>query len=306
MRIFGGDRLRGVMETLGVPEDEPIEHHYVTKSIEMAQRRVEQNNLAIRKHLLEYDNVMNRQRSAVYEWRDEILRTEDPKALLLEMVEDVVDDILPEYVGRSHHPEDWDIEGLCSWADGIFGFAPKLEISETTTVTDLGEDLKRRLTEAYEERELLNGPELMRFVVRVEMLRVLDEKWKDHLYLMDHLRESVRLRSYGQVDPLIEYKREAVGTFDGMVQSVRAETLGSVFRARFVRPERKRGRVPARDRQKLSAPVADAAAFSMFGRPNVSDPAPQPVAPRRVGKKVGRNEPCPCGSGKKYKKCCGR
>ena len=142
--------------------------------------------------------------------------------------------------------------------------------------------------------------------MRAEMLRVLDDKWKDHLYAMDYLRESVRLRSYGQVDPLVEYKREAVAMFDDMVQSVRADTLGSAFRVRFVRPERKRRRAVARDRQRLSAPEADTAAFSMFDRPKAADPAPQPVAPRRVGKKVGRNEPCPCGSGKKYKKCCGR
>jgi preprotein translocase subunit SecA len=305
MRIFGGDRLRGIMETLGVPEDEPIEHHYVTKSIEMAQRRVEQNNLGARKHLLEFDNVMNRQRSAVYEWREEILGSDDPKALLLEMVEDVVEEIVPEYVGRSHHHEEWDVEGLRGWTQDVLGFAPKLEISETTTVTDLGEELKKRIVEAYEERELLNGPDLMSFVVRAEMLRVLDDKWKDHLYAMDYLRESVRLRSYGQVDPLIEYKKEAVAMFDDMVQSVRADTLGSAFRVRFVRPERKRRRAVARDRQSLSAPAANEAAFSMFDRPKASDPAPQPVAPRRVGKKVGRNEPCPCGSGKKYKKCCG-
>ncbi len=306
MRIFGGDRLRGVMEKLGVPEDEPIEHHYVTKSIEMAQRRVEQNNLAARKHLLEFDNVMNRQRTAVYEWREEILGSDDPKALLLEMVEDVVEEIIPEYVAGSHHPEDWDTEGLRSWAQEIFGFAPrKLEVSETTTMTDLGDELKKRITEAYEERELLNGPELMSFVVRAEMLRVLDDKWKDHLYAMDYLRESVRLRSYGQVDPLIEYKKEAVAMFDDMVASVRADTLGSAFRVRFVRPERRRRRAAVRDRQSLSAPEANEAAFSMFDRPKASDPAPQPVGPRRVGKKVGRNEPCPCGSGKKYKKCCG-
>jgi preprotein translocase subunit SecA len=281
MRIFGGDRVRGIMESLGVPEDEPIEHRYVTKSIEMAQRRVEQNNLAARKHLLEFDNVMNEQRSAVYEWREEILKSDDPKALLLEMVEDVVEEIVPEYVGRSHHPEDWDVEGLRSWAEGVFGFTPKLEISETTTVTDLGDQLENRVTEAYGERELLNGPDLMRFVVRAEMLRVLDDKWKDHLYAMDYLRESVRLRSYGQVDPLIEYKKEAVAMFDDMVQ------------------ERKGRRAVARDRQRLSAPEADAAAFSMFDRSGAkaADPAPQPVGPRRVGKKVGRNEPCPCGSG---------
>jgi len=308
MRIFGGDRVRGIMERLGVPEDEPIEHRYVTKSIEMAQRRVEQNSLAARKHLLEYDNVMNRQRSAVYEWREEILKGDDPKALLLEMVEDVVEEIVPEYAGKSHHPEDWDVEGLRDWAQGIFGFAPKLEVSESTTVTDLGDQLEKRVTEAYGERELLNGPELMSFVVRAEMLRVLDDKWKDHLYAMDYLRESVRLRSYGQVDPLVEYKKEAVAMFDDMVQSVRADTLRSAFRVRFVRRERKGRRAVAGDRQRLSAPVADAAAFSTFAGPGpkTADPAPQPVAPRRVGKKVGRNEPCPCGSGKKYKKCCGR
>jgi preprotein translocase subunit SecA len=305
MRIFGGERLRGVMETLGVPEDEPIEHRYVTKSIEMAQRRVEQNNLAIRKHLLEYDNVMNRQRSAVYGWRNEILKSEDARALLLEMVHDVVEEVIPEHVGGSQHPEDWDTDALCKWVADVFGFAPRLDISETGTAGDLQEELLRQIKRVYEERELLNGPELMKFVARAEMLRVLDEKWKDHLYAMDYLRESVRLRSYGQVDPLIEYKREALAMFDDMVQSVRSETLGSVFKLRFVRPERKRREVFARDRQTLSAPMADTAAFSRFANAQMSDPNPQPVAPRRIGKKVGRNEPCPCGSGKKYKKCCG-
>ncbi len=305
MRIFGGERLRGVMETLGVPEDEPIEHRYVTKSIEMAQRRVEQNNLAIRKHLLEYDDVMNRQRSAVYEWRNEILRSEDPRALLLGMISDVVADVAAEHIGASHHPEDWDIDALGKWVEGIFGFTPRLDVSETDSLADLQEDVIRQIERAYEARELENGPELMRFVVRAEMLRVLDEKWKDHLYSMDYLRESVRLRSYGQVDPLIEYKREALAMFDDMVQSVRTETLSSVFKVRFVRPEKKRREVFARDRQKLLAPVANAAAFSRFASAAIPDPNPQPVAPRRVGKRVGRNEPCPCGSGKKYKKCCG-
>ena len=306
MRIFGGERLRGIMETLGVPEDEPIEHRYVTKSIEMAQRRVEQDNLGIRKRLLEYDNVMNRQRTAVYEWRNEILQCEDAGALLLEMVQDVVEEVVEEYVGGSRHPEDWDIDGLCEWTVGVFGFSPKLAASESDTDADVQEDLKKQIEKAYEERELMSGPELMQLVVRDVMLRVLDGKWKDHLLAMDYLRESVRLRAHGQVDPLIEYKREAFAMFDEMVQSVRSDSLGAVFKLRFVRPEKqKRREVFGRDRQKLSAPAANPSAFSGFASAQMSDPNPQPVAPRRVAKKVGRNAPCPCGSGKKYKKCCG-
>ena len=315
MRIFGGERLRGIMETLGVPEDEPIEHRYVTKSIEMAQRRVEQDNLGIRKRLLEYDNVMNRQRSAVYEWRDEILQREDARALMLEMVQDVVEETVEEYVGGSRHAEDWDVDALRDWAAGVFGFTPKLVMPELESASDVREELTRQIERAYEERELLNGQELMRLVVRDVMLRVLDERWKDHLLAMDYLRESVRLRAHGQVDPLIEYKREAFAMFDEMVQSVRGDTLGALFKLRLVRPEKKRREVFSRDRQKLSAPAANPASFSGFAGaemagakmsgPRMSDPNPQPVAPRRVGKKVGRNAPCPCGSGKKYKKCCG-
>jgi preprotein translocase subunit SecA len=315
MRIFGGERLRGIMETLGVPEDEPIEHRYVTKSIEMAQRRVEQDNLGIRKRLLEYDNVMNRQRSAVYEWRDEILQCEDARALMLEMVQDVVEETVDEYVGQSRHPEDWDVDGLRDWAERVFGFTPKLVAPELEIAADVREELNRQIEKAYEERELLNGPELMRLVVRDVMLRVLDERWKDHLLAMDYLRESVRLRAHGHVDPLIEYKREAFAMFDEMVQSVRGDTLGALFKLRLVRPEKKRREVFSRDRQKLSAPAANPASFSGFAGaemagartsgPRMSDPNPEPVAPRRVGKKVGRNAPCPCGSGKKYKKCCG-
>jgi preprotein translocase subunit SecA len=304
MRIFGGERLRRVMETLGIPEDEPIEHPYVTKAIETAQGRVEQENLAIRKHLLEYDNVMNKQRSAVYDWRNQILRAEDPKAMLVEMVDDILEETLVDYLGTSH-PDDWDIEGLRTWLEGTFGFSPKLEVSDTTTVSDISEAVKEQIQNAYAEREAITGSELMNLIVRMEMLRVLDEKWKDHLHAMDYLRESVRLRGYGQVDPLIEYKKEAFTTFDDMVQNVRTDTLRAAFKLRLVRQERKRKDVVARDRQKLSAPVSDQGAFSMFAGAKPAQPNPQPTEPRRVGKKVGRNEPCPCGSGKKYKKCCG-
>jgi len=291
MRIFGSERIASLMDRLGMEEGTPIEHRMVTKAIENAQKKVEARNFDIRKHLLEYDDVMNQQREVIYGQRRQILQGEGLKDILFDMMEDLLDDQLAIYCGKDTYSEDWDIKGLKEALSRQFS----IEIGEgefdfsTIGIDGLKETLLERIHKAYNNKEIEFGSEVMRRIEKVVLLQVVDTQWKDHLLIMDHLKEGIGLRGYGQKDPLIEYKREAFDLFNDMVARIKAEVVERLFKIQLVKEEP----VPHR------RPVMPQAI--RLNRGEVSTPR----VPQKSAKKVGRNDPCPCGSGKKYKKCCG-
>ncbi len=285
MRIFGSDRISGLMNRLGMEEDIPIENKMVSRAIENAQKRVEAHNFDIRKHLLEYDDVMNKQRTEIYAFRREILRGEDLKDRIYDMVGDTVDELLSIYCPEEKHPEEWDMKGLKDALYGIFSIASTADASD---ITSLRESLISETKTAYENKEAEMGSDIMRYFEKVIVLQVVDAQWKDHLLAMDHLKEGIGLRGYGQRDPLTEYKKEAFDMFADMTGRISTEVLSRLFKIQIKKEEGIR-REPTRP-QHLNCNRGD------------GSEAQQPIT---KGKKVGRNDPCPCGSGKKYKKCCG-
>jgi preprotein translocase subunit SecA len=299
MRLFGSDRLMGMMNTLGLEEGQVIEHPLVSKSIEIAQRRVEQHNFEIRKQLLEYDNVMNKQREVIYGQRKEILEGVSLKDEILDMVDKVLDDTLALYLNDNSSGE-WDIAGLVNTIRLKFGLEiDGLAVKDENKGMVKGE-LHKKIIEVYAEKERSVGEDLMRHLERMVFLQIIDTKWKDHLYAMDNLREGIGLRAYGQRDPLIEYKREAFEAFSQMVISIQEESIETLFRMQPAKPERFKG-VFSSISQEYRHPEV-----SKFEQPQEEEKAEAaPAVPKTSQPKVGRNDPCPCGSGKKYKKCCG-
>jgi preprotein translocase subunit SecA len=314
LRIFAGERLQRIMQKLGMEEGEAIEHGMVTRAIETAQKRVEAHNFEIRKHLLEYDDVMNTQRKIIYGERRKILEGENLKEDVLAMAEEVLDGLLALYTNPETYPEEWDLPGLAEAMGRLFGIevaVPKAEVEELTHAL-LRDRLLERIQKTYEEKEQAAGRETMRALERMVMLQVVDTQWKDHLLGMDHLKEGIGLRGYGQKDPLIEYKREAFEMFEAMEGRIREQTVQYVFRIQLA-PEGEAAPAlaarPAGDGSRLRhGPARQPVAASPRPAPALAGtPSPRagaPEAPIRLGK-VGRNDPCPCGSGKKYKRCCG-
>ncbi len=292
MRLFGGDRLKGLMGKLGMEDGEPIEHSMVSGSIQRAQGSVEARNFEVRKHLLEYDDVMNKQRETVYGLRKRILAKEGLREYLFETAGAILDDLLDQYAGGEGGHGEWDLEGLKGQVLRAFGVEMGqlgLNLDEISR-EDLREKIEAAYTTRYEAKEQRLAPELVREYERMVMLQVIDNQWKDHLLNMDHLKEGIGLRAYSQRDPLVEYKREGYDAFMAMVQRVEDEIVRYLFLLEpAVAQEEKR--VERRERS-----------YS-YSAPEKEERAPQkPVA---KSDKVGRNDPCPCGSGKKYKKCHG-
>lgn len=285
MRIFGSDRISGLMGRLGMEEDVPIENKMVSKAIENAQKRVEAHNFDIRKHLLEYDDIMNKQRTEIYSFRREILQGEGLKERIFDMTGDMADELLEIYCPDDKYRENWDLKGLRDAVYGLFS----INLDEGP---EAGSSMKDYLTssvrDAYEKREGEIGPDMMRYLERVISLQVLDTHWKDHLLAMDHLKEGIGLRGYGQRDPLTEYKKEAFDMFADLTLRITTDTVGRLFKVQI------RDEESVRHESTPKQPVR-------YNRGEGSG-AGSPVT---KGKKTGRNEPCPCGSGKKYKKCCG-
>jgi preprotein translocase subunit SecA len=286
MRIFGSDRISGLMSKLGMEEDVPIENRMVSKAIENAQKKVEAHNFDIRKHLLDYDDIMNKQRTEIYSFRKEILQGEGLKEKIFQMIDDIVDEIVLIYCPEDRHPEEWDMKGLKAAVFGIFS----VTIHDIPArIEGLRESLSSAVRAAYDTRESDIGSETMRYLEKVVFLQVLDTQWKDHLLGMDHLKEGIGLRGYGQRDPLTEYKKEAFDIFADLTARISMDTVSRLFKIQ-VREEE-----GVRQRQvQLKQPVR-------YNRGEGSE-TNQPVT---KGRKIGRNDPCPCGSGKKYKKCCG-
>ena len=311
LRIFGSERIQRIMDRLGMEEGEPIEHAMVTRAIGTAQKRVETRNFEIRKHLLEYDDVMNKQREIIYGMRREILEGESQEETVLEWMGEVAAALVGRYAPEDAHPEAWDVaalnEGLFRQFD--FRLPADLDVTEMGSQETLVTEVTELAEKAYRERESQLGPEMFHRLERWIMLglrwedgefRGIDQLWKDHLLSMDHLKEGIGLRGYGQRDPLTEYKKEAFEMFQEMVDHLKEIVLEQLFKVRMVREEAPPVRVAAAPPPRWQERHGGTAETAP-GRPGAADSR----LPSRVpaGTKVGRNDPCPCGSGKKYKKC---
>ncbi|MHB1041680.1 MAG: preprotein translocase subunit SecA [Eubacteriales bacterium] len=287
MRLFGSENISGLMDRLGIEEDMPIEHSMITKSIETAQKRVENRNFDVRKHILQYDDVMNQQRELIYRQRRQVLTGENMRENVMEMIDTIVAQAVSAYAPEGVHEEEWDYSGLLEHAGQLFLPGHSLTPADLEGMgrSALAEFLAEQSKAAYAAREQELGEENMRELERVVILRIVDDKWMDHLDAMDQLREGIGLRAYGQKDPLVEYKFEGYEMFQNMIDNIQEDVVRYMFRVNIVRRE---------DRPKERRLTENRYA---------EDRSKQPV---KKEQKVGRNDPCSCGSGKKYKKCCGR
>jgi preprotein translocase subunit SecA len=340
MRIFGGERVKALMYRLGMTEGVPIESKLISRRIENAQKSVEAQNFDARKHLLEYDDVMNKQRETIYGIRRSALEGKDQRDYVLEIAEDVARELVDTFCPREQHPDQWNSAQFLAEMNSQFGIDAKAAGADPATLShdDLSNAAVDAVTKRYEEKEKQFTPELMRWLERRIILDVVDSQWKDHLLSLDHLKEGIGLRGYGQKDPLVEFKKEAFVLFEDMMARIDNETIRYLFHIQMqqaerhpdemqVRPEPPRGGGPSRSGGAQAA-VASAAARASESEPQrlpevarqlerkqqrqqkdlqyqtgpAQAEAPKPV---RAGAKVGRNDPCPCGSGKKYKKCHG-
>lgn len=305
------------MTTLNVPEDEPITAPMVTRAIEGAQKKVEGHNFDIRKHLLDYDDVMNQQRSSIYGMRRRVLEGgEQLEQITKDMMGDVTSDILDLFADEKVKPQDWNLEGLNLALAQQFGINP--EFKQPVTIEDILERTKTLILAQYEKQKNELGP-FFEQAQKMITLQAIDQKWKEHLQRIDHLREGINLRAYAQKDPLIEYKKEAFMTFEETNRSIKADALEKLFKIQVrhdyvqqaeqsddvegISEEALQGLV-SRKPQRMSMSHDSAQGFVGQAQPSARPAAPKsPVM--NQGPKVGRNDPCPCGSGKKYKKCHG-
>jgi len=310
MRLFGSERIASVMNRLGAQEGEVIVHPLITRSIEKAQKRVESQNFAIRKRLLEYDNVMNQQREIIYHRRSIALKGENPKEEVLEILDDYIQTRVDQFISPRSHAEDWDIDGLLELVGPILPIDGS-KIQENLYSLDrdsLVEMLKEQALEIYNIREERIGSDRMRIFERFLILRCIDDEWKDHLYEMDMLKEGIHLRAYGQKDPLIEYKREAFLMFENLIDRINEKTLNILWKFQVPEEADARRRHMARQPMRTVHESAVNLGFSAAQESDIqraSRERSQKQQPIRIDQKIGRNDPCPCGSGKKYKKCCG-
>jgi preprotein translocase subunit SecA len=311
MRIFGGERMRGLMERLGMQEDEVIEHRWVTKRIEDAQRRVEAHNFDIRKNLLEFDDVANDQRRAIYQQRNELMEAEDIGETIREMRVDVVNDVISQYIRSQSMPEQWDVDGLTRALEQEFGLQfdiqKALDEDEKLHEEGLRQKIVEMIESDYLKKEEIAGEKAVRHLEKAVMLGRLDTLWKEHLAAMDYLRQGIHLRGYAQKNPKQEYKREAFQMFSDLLDRIFYETITVLSRVQV----RTDAEIEAMERQRQQDPSkmqfqhADPSKASAGGGEQAAAAAETPETFVRDERKVGRNEPCPCGSGKKYKHCHG-
>jgi preprotein translocase subunit SecA len=293
LRIFGSHRISGVMSRLGMEEGQPIEHSLITRAIENAQKRVEAHNFDIRKHLLEYDDVMNKQRTVIYEQRKQVL-AQDGAADIQEIIAELAEDLVNPIADEKTYPEEWDYRRLNESLLRLFSLGLETRPGETSTMTREGllDKVMARVKEGHERKEVEFGAEAMRHLEKVIYLQSIDTLWKEHLMAMDHLKEGIGLRGYGQRNPLQEYQKEGYQMFIELIQRIKEETIEKLYRVQIARP-------------------AEVAQFeAVRQQPLVlshgEEVEEKQKTVKRETRKVGRNEPCPCGSGKKYKKCHGR
>ena len=322
MRLFGSGRIANIMEKLGMKEGEELQHPLLNRSIETAQRRVEEHNFSIRKRTLEYDDVMNKQREVLYGFRNDIIQGDNPREAIFDIIEEVVEARVAEYLPEDKLADEWDIDALLRWVNHAFPLGLRRNQIEQKTADEIRQVILDKVQKAYKAKAANESPDALKAIERLIVLNALDRLWQEHLYNMDQLRNGIGLRAYGQRDPLVEYKAEAFSMFEEMMDNVKSEIASNVFRSAsslaafedFMRA------LP----QQLIAP--DLAASMSFGQAAaaraqqptaggatqqggdmVEEAIEQATAPiRRDAPKVGRNQPCPCGSGKKYKNCCGK
>ena len=293
MRIFAADRIANLMDRVGMEEGHPIEHGLISRAIENAQKKVEAQNFNIRKQLIEYDDVMNQQREIIYQQRRQALEEEDLQPVILDTIEDIVDDLVENHTQEETHPEEWDLRGLEEAFLTQFSMTLSFEGNALEDFTQEGirEFLLEKARNGYSQKEEEWGSEIARDMERLVTLQTVDQRWREHLLAMDHLKEGIGLRGYAQQNPLIEYKREGLEMFQEMVEQIKGEILQMLFRIQVATQEETEHLQEAQQ-QPLLLSHGESAAGSKR-------------KPARRSAKVGRNQPCPCGSGKKYKKCCG-
>ena len=300
MRLFGSDRISWVMERFNFPDDLPIQHPIINRSIENAQRQVEARNFEIRKHVLEYDDVMNKQREVIYAKRRKILEEQSLKDEALNMVRDVVERTIDVYINPNDYPENWNLKELGSYISSVFSkdiindyISSKKISTDKLDYRKLKQEIVSRATKLYDEREEELTSPIMRKLEKIVMLNVIDNRWREHLLDMDYLKEGIGLRAIGQRDPLVEYKHETYNLFKELLEEIKTDIIKFIFNARVVTKD-EQDKMRERAYKNITT-----------NRPQVSSSHSKKLEPVRV-KKIGRNDPCPCGSGKKYKKCCGR
>ncbi len=292
LRIFGAERISGIMDKIGIEENQPIEHKMISKAIENAQKRVEGQNFDMRKHLLEYDDVMNRQRQVIYEQRKKVLRGDKLWEDIEEMLDEVVEELIPDFIDEKQHPEEWNLKGL---DDTIYKqFFLKLNLSDPEkglNSKEIEETIVAAVKGHLKKKEEGFGEALMQHLMKMIMLQSIDTQWKDHLLAMDHLKEGIGLRGYGQKDPVREYQKEGYAMFMEMIYRIKADTLLKLCGVQIQRDEEIE-EMQEKQRQDY-----------IMSR---GEDTPEPKTVKREHDKIGRNDPCSCGSGKKYKKCCGK
>jgi preprotein translocase subunit SecA len=279
-------------------EGEPIEHPLINKAVENAQKKVEAHNFDIRKHLLEYDDVMNKQRTVIYDMRRELFQSGSLTELVFEFAGELAEEMAARFADEKTHPEEWDLEGLGNAVHAQFGFRPEFPdpLASKVAPSDLASRIREGAEAAYAMKEAEYGADAMRYLERMFLLSTVDALWKDHLLSMDHLKEGIGLRGYAQKDPLKEYQREGFDLFSDLVYRIKEESLKRLF---LVKVQREEEGAALPSREAVRRPPARVA----LNRGDIRSAGQ--TTQKRAGAKVGRNDPCPCGSGKKYKKCCG-
>lgn len=303
LRLFGSERIYRVMETFNFPDDLPIQHPIISRAIENAQRQVEGRNFEIRKHVLEYDDVMNKQREVIYGRRKKILEEENLRSVACDMIKDIIDRSVDIHINPGDYSENWDLETLSNYITPLFSrniitdIIDRKKIGESKwDISILKEKLAERAYRIYEERENSYSPPVIRKLEKIVMLNVIDNMWRGHLLEMDYLQEGIGLRAIGQMDPLVEYKRETFNLFKELIEEIKFDTVRLLYNVRVVTREEQEKQKTVRENEVTnivtSGPL-EAGSIALQTKPVTA-------------KKIGRNDPCPCGSGKKYKKCCGR
>lgn len=285
MRLFGSERIKNMVDTLGMPDDEPLEHNLLSKSIENAQKKVEGNNFAIRKHVLQYDDVMNKQREVIYGERRKVLEGENLREYIISMTKSIIDSAIDMHT-QAKYPEEWDLDGLQNYLGGIYLPKGALKIDDISTLDKetLGDKLLKIAEDIYRNKEVEIGEERFREIERIVLLQVVDSKWMDHIDAMDQLRQGIGLRAYGQEDPVRAYQIEGFDMFEEMTKAIQEDTVKFLYHIE----------TPDKMERKRVANAVETSGGDLKQKPVVKE------------KKIGRNDPCPCGSGLKYKKCCGK
>ncbi|MGM0499582.1 MAG: preprotein translocase subunit SecA [Bacillota bacterium] len=307
LRLFGSDKINGILDKLGVEEDQPVEHKLISNSIERAQQKVEGRNFDIRKAILEYDDILNKQREVIYEQRKTLLTTDQLEEKIAGMLEQLLDDVMEMFISEDLHPDEWDLEGMFEYLHGI-GLAKEIDVDDLETIakTEIKEKITLSSLASYEAKREKVDSDRFNKIIKFLSLRVIDRKWMNHLDNMDELRQGIGLRAYGQKDPLTEYKFESFDMFNELTSAIREDIVETSFKVEV----EERERIPKEqiNQQQLNYSSPEAALEGQSKGSDKSNAGKGSVGQQTVVKEEepGRNDPCPCGSGKKYKKCCGR